>query len=426
VLGATVQLVIQVVAIAAVAWVAARILQALQQPAVIGHMLAGILLGASVLGLLAPSWQAALFPSASLPVLKLVGQVGVVAYMFVVGMRLDHGIVRAHARGAAWVAVSGAVVPLIAGLIFAAALVGDPRLFPPGHGELPGVLFLGAAMAVTAFPVMARIIDERGLTGTVVANIALSAGSFSDVTAWSLLAIVMATLASTATGALVTVAGAAAFVIVVAFPVRMALMRLAASNLPKRGPRIWPAVLVGLLLVAAAVWTEQIGIHPAFGAFVFGAVVPRSGLIGAWPERVSAISVPVLLPVYFAYSGLNTHLALVVQPDALLLTLCVIAVASVSKGVATAAAAHLAGIGARDSIAIGALMNARGLVELILLNTGLERGVITSTLFSMMVVMTLVTTIATSPVLSLVYRRHPTLGRDEVRDARDRVEVLRD
>jgi Kef-type K+ transport system membrane component KefB len=417
---------VQVALIAGVAHLAALALRRIHQPPVIGQMLAGILLGASALGLLAAPWQAALFPAGSLSMLKLLGQVGVVIYMFVVGMRLDHGFFDTHGRGAAAVSAAGVLVPLGAGVIFASLLVGDPKYFSAGRGPLPDILFLAAAMAVTAFPVMARIIDERGLTGTLVADIALVAGSFSDLIAWSLLAIVMSVLAATITGALVTFGGAVVFVAVVLGPVRLALRRLATSGLIRRGPPGWPVVLVGLLLVAAAIVTEQIGVHPAFGAFVLGAAVPKTGLVGAWPERVSRVSVPVLLPVYFAYSGLNTRLGLIGDGGVVLLTLAIIAVASLSKGVATTGAARLAGFTPRDSIAIGALMNARGLVELILLNTGLERGVITPTLFSAMVAMAVVTTLATSPVLSLVYRRRSLPPRHETDDAGDRVEVFRD
>ena len=419
-------LVIQVVVVALTAQVVARVLRRLDQPAVIGQMVAGILLGASVFGLFAGSWQGAVFPHSSLASLKLVGQVGLVAYMFYVGMSTAHGFLRAHVRGAVAVSVSGAAVPLVAAALFATLIVGDHRYFPARVGPFTAVLFFAAAMAVTAFPVMARIIDERRLNGTLVANISLAAGSVSDLIAWSLLAVVTSTLAATFTGALITIGGAAVFVLVALVPVRRLLHWLVASGAARHGPPGWTLVLVGGLLLIAAVVSERIGIHPAFGAFVLGAVVPREGLVGDWPARLAAFTVPVLLPVYFAYSGLNTRIALIGSLELVLVTVAIILVASLSKGVATGVAARLAGIGTREAIAIGALMNARGLVELILLNTGLERGVITPTLFSMMVGMALVTTVATSPVLRLLYPRGVPPAGHEARDPGDGVEVLRD
>lgn len=419
-----VQLILQLVAIVVTAQIAAFLLRYLGQPAVIGQLVAGIVLGASLFGVLAAPTQAALFPAGSLPVLKFVGLVGLVIYMFFVGFQVDHASLRGHARGAIAVAIAGVVVPLSAAALFALLIAGDHRFFPARVAPFTAVLFFAAAMAVTAFPVMARIIDDRHLNGTRIADVGLAAGSASDVIAWCLLAVVISSLAATFAGALITIAGAIAFVLVALVPVRRFLRMLVDSGTARRGPPGWCVLLVGLLLVVAAVMSERIGIHPAFGAFVLGAVVPRHGLVGRWPARLSALTVPLLLPVYFAYSGLNTRIGLISSLGLLLLTVAIIAVASISKGIASATAARLAGINTREAIAIGSLMNARGLVELVLLNTGLEKGVITPTLFSMLVVMAVVTTFATAPVLGLLYPRGTLPPSYKAGDPRDGVEVL--
>ena len=417
-------LLLQVAAITVTAQAVAYLLRRLGQPSVIGQLVAGIVLGASVFGILAAPLQAALFPAASLPVLKFVGQLGVVIYMFFIGFRMDHGSLRSHARGAVAVATAGAAVPLVSAGLFAILIAGDHRFFPARVAPFTAILFFAAAMAVTAFPVMARIIDDRHLNGTRIASIGLAAGSVSDVIAWCLLAVVLSSLAATAAGALITIGGAVAFVLIALLPIRRLLRMLVESGAARRGPRGWTVLLVALLLLLAAVVSEKIGIHPAFGAFVLGAVVPRDGLVGRWPARLSALTVPVLLPVYFAYSGLNTRIGLISSIGLILLTAVIIVVASVSKGVASATAARLAGISTREAVAIGSLMNARGLVELVLLNTGLEKGVITPTLFSILVAMAVVTTFATSPILGLLYPRGTLPPGHEARDSRDGVEVL--
>ncbi len=400
---------LQVAVILGLALVVARGLARLQQTAVVAQMIAGVLLGPSLLGLLLPGWQAALFPPASLSVLSGLGQVGVAIFMFGLGLEIDFGLVRRNARSAAAVGVGGVVVPLAVGALLGAWLVRDARLFPPLAHPWVGVVFFAAALAVTAFPVMAAIISERGLLGTAEATLCLVCGCFSDFAAWALLALVLAALAGTITHAALTLAGAATYVALVVWVVRPLLARVFARAEGDVGTR--DAVLMAVMFAGA--WsTELIGIHAAFGTFVMGAALPRSAALHGVLARLRPFVVAFLLPLYFTTSGLNVRVQLLGDGNLLLLTAVVVAVACASKGLVCAAAAKLTGRTTRQALAVGALMNARGLVELVILSIGLQHGVITPTLYAMMVVMTIVTTLAASPALRLVYgpARRPALG----------------
>lgn len=368
-------------------------------------MIAGLVLGPSVLGLLIPGWQQLVFPASSMGTLRNLGQVGLVLYMFVVGAELNHGLLRRHIKGATAVSLAGVAVPLAIGAAVAIPLAGDHRLFPVGVSPLTASLFFAASIAVTAFPVMARIIVERNLVGTLVANVALAAGSVSDAVAWCLLAVVVSTLSGTMVGVATTVGGALVFTGVVLVLVRPALRRLFGSSTHGAANASWPLAVLLIVVMLGAWATEAIGIHPAFGAFLIGAVTPRSELTAQLRAKITPLAAYLLLPLFFVYAGLNTSIGLVNSGDLLLLTVAVILVACGSKGVSCWLAARLAGYRARDAAAIGALMNARGLVELIILTTGLERGVITPTLFSIMVIMAVVTTVMASPALRLIYGR---------------------
>ncbi len=381
--------------------VVAYFLRRLDQPPVVGQMIAGILLGPSVLGLLIPGWQHLIFPASSMGVLRSLGQVGLVLYMFVVGSELNHSLLRRHIKGATAVSLAGVAVPLAIGVTVALPFAGDHRLFPAGVSPLTAALFFAAAISVTAFPVMARIIVERNLVGTVVANVALAAGSVSDAVAWCLLAAAVATLSGTPAGAALTIGGAIAFIAVVLTVVRPLLGRMLSASDSGNAARPLASILIVAMLGAWA--TEAIGIHPAFGAFLVGAVMPRSQLTAHLGARITPVATYLLLPLFFVYTGLNTRVGLVNSQYLVLLAVGVVVLACGSKGASCWLAARLAGYGARDAGAIGALMNARGLIELIILTAALERNVITPTLFSIMVVMAVVTTVMASPALRLLY-----------------------
>jgi Kef-type K+ transport system membrane component KefB len=393
---------LQIAVILAVSIGVGRLLARAQQPAVVAQMIAGVMLGPSLFGLLLPHWQSALFPRASIPVLGGLGQVGVAIYMFGVGFEIDFGFVKRNLRSAAAVGFGGVVVPLAVGALLGAYLVHDARLFPPLAQPWVAVVFFAAAMAVTAFPVMAAIIGERGLFGTAVADLCLVCGCFSDFAAWSLLALVLAALLGNMAAASVTLAGAAAYVAVVVLVVRPLLARVFRDFAGDEAGG-WRDVVLMTLMFAGAWSTELIGIHAAFGTFVMGAAMPRVAALGSAQERLRPFVVAFLLPLYFTSSGLNTRVDLLGNGNLAFLTVLVVFVACTSKGVVCAVAAKLTGRSTRQALAIGALMNARGLVELVILSIGLQHGVITPTLYAMMVVMTIVTTIAASPLLRLVY-----------------------
>lgn len=397
------QLFLELAAIIAVSFAAGQVVRWLQQPPVIGQMVAGIVLGPSLFGLVATHWQSVILPSTTMGILKQLGVVGLVFYMFAVGLRMDHGFLRGHVRGAMSVSIVGVVLPLLVGGLIGATAVTDARLIPPGIDHFTAILFVAAAMSVTAFPVMARIIEERGLRGTAPANVALAAGSVADVVAWSLLAIVLSRVSGTFQQAATTIGGTVIFIAVAWFVVRP-LLRWVSTIKATSSDGTWPIVITLVTLMMAAAFTDLIGIHPVFGAFVIGAVAPRDGVIGKLADRLAQVSVAVFLPVYFVYSGLKTQIGLINGPDVLMITVLIVFAASASKGIGCWAAARLAGHPMRDAAAIGALMNARGLVELILLNIGLDRGVITPTLFSIMVAMAVLTTVTTSPVLFILTR----------------------
>jgi Kef-type K+ transport system membrane component KefB len=380
-----------------------RLLARAQQPAVVAQMIAGVMLGPSLFGLLLPDWQNALFPRASIPVLSGLGQVGVAIYMFGVGFEIDFAFVKSHLRSAAAVGFGGVVFPLAVGALLGAYLVHDTRLFPPLAHPWVAVMFFAAAVAVTAFPVMAAIISERGLLGTAVADLCLVCGCFSDLAAWSLLALVLAALAGNMSGASVTLIGAVVYVLAVVFVVRPLLERVFARAEGDDHGMPWRDVVLMTVMFAGAWSTELIGIHAAFGTFVMGAAMPRIASLGSVQERLRPFVVAFLLPLYFTSSGLATRVDLLNNGSLIFLTLLIVFVACTSKGVVCAAAAKLTGRTTQQALAVGALMNARGLVELVILSIGLQHGVITPTLYAMMVVMTIVTTIAASPALRWIY-----------------------
>lgn len=387
--------------------------RAIGQPAVVGEIVGGVLLGPSCLGWVAPGASAALFPPAAMPVLATVSEWGIVFFMFLVGLEIDPAHLRGQGRLATLTAQAGILAPFAGGCLLALGLYG--RHAPPGMPFGAFALFLGAAMAVTAFPVLARILIERDLLRTRVGALAIVCAAANDVSAWCLLAfVVAAATSSTIAGALHTVALTLGYLATMAFAVRPLLARLA-PQLAREGGRLSQNVLalVFLLVLASGLATAAIGVHAVFGAFVLGAVLPKDVLFTReLVEKVEDFAVVLLLPVYFAFTGLRTQLGLVSAAGWVDVAL-VIGVATVGKAGGTLAAARLGGLGWREAVALGALMNTRGLVELVLLNIGLDLGVIAPPLFAILVVMAVVTTVMTTPLLALVFprgRAHPELA----------------
>ena len=372
-------------------------------------MIAGVVMGPSLFGLLFPDLQAQIFPKASLTITYAVAQIGIVLYMFLIGVEFDVDLIRSRLRSAASVSLAGILTPFALGSVLALALLGDHTYFTQGVGRWEAMLFLGAAMSITAFPMLARIIYERGLTGTSLGTLALAAGSMDDAAAWCILAFVLASFKSDASIAVFAVGGGvlyAAFVIVVG----RRLLRRLGPRVEGEGAISGPMLSFVLTLLMLCAWvTDAIGIYAVFGAFILGTAMPRGLFAREIQHHLEPLTTNFLLPLFFVYSGLNTRLGLVDTPQLWGVALVILLVACFGKGVACWLAARLNGEDNREALAIGTLMNARGLMELILLNIGLERGVITPTLFTIMVIMAIVTTLAASPVFEFVYRRrrHP-------------------
>jgi len=378
----------------------------LGQPQVVGEMIAGVFLGPSLLGFIFPGAQQMLFPKESLKVLYVGAQLGVGLYMFLVGVEFDVVTFRSRARSAAWVSSAGMLAPFVLGAALAIALIKIPGLFSEKATLLEAMLFLGAAMSITAFPMLARIIYERGLTGTPLGTLALAAGAIGDAGAWCVLAIVLASFGAGPTVAIKAIGGGVLYAVLVLTVGRKLLQRLGAAA--EKSGSVSPALLaVTLMLFMLAVWvTDSIGIHAVFGGFLLGIAMPRGFFARELQRQLEPFAVVFLLPMFFTFSGLNTRLDMVNNPQMLLIAVAVIAAACLGKGGACWAAARLNGEDNRTALAVGTLMNSRGLMELIIINIGLQKGVIQPALFSVMVLMAIVTTLMASPMFEWVYGRH--------------------
>jgi Kef-type K+ transport system membrane component KefB len=394
-------LLLQIVVIVAAARGVGALFARFGQPPVIGEMLAGILLGPSFFGLLAPHTQAALFPASSMGALRMLSQIGVIVFMFVVGIDLDVAHLRQRSHAAVLVSHASIVVPFFLGTGFALFVYRD--LAPPGVPFNAFALFLGIAMSITAFPVLARILEERGLAGTSLGATAIACAAVDDVTAWCLLALVVAIVkASALTGALATMALTLAFIAAMLLLVKPLVARLIRPHAADetRAKALLAGVLTFLFLSALA--TETIGIHALFGAFLAGVAMPAYPSVRDFlKNRLESFSAVVLLPLFFAFTGLRTQVGLLADSTGWLLCLALIAVAIVGKLGGSMLAARVAGMGWGESFALGALMNTRGLVELIVLNLGYDLGILSPRIFAMMVLMALTTTFATGPLLAL-------------------------
>jgi len=379
------------------------LLRRIGQPHVVGEMLAGILLGPSLFGLLAPSAAAALFPPQGFALLGSLSQVGMVLYMFLVGMDLDTSALREKSGAALLTSHTSIAVPFALGTALALGLY--HRFAPPGVAFVPFALFLGAALSVTAFPVLARILAEKDMLRAPLGALALSAAAVDDVTAWTILAAITVYVRSAGAEAVpwTSLAGLGVFVAAGYF-LRRPLRRSVARAFARAGTMTQGqiAVLVGLALAGALV-TELLGVHALFGAFFVGlTLASERRLAEAARERLESALVVVLVPLYFAFTGLRTRLDLLVGPDLWGWAIAIIGVAVAGKLGGSALAARLSGVPGRDALVLGALLNTRGLMELVILNIGLDLGVLSLELFSIMVLMAFTTTLMTSPLLSLL------------------------
>jgi Kef-type K+ transport system membrane component KefB len=371
------------------------------QPQVIGEMIAGILLGPSLLGLIWPESMTFLFPPQSMGALGLLSQVGVVVFMFVVGMGVDLGHLREKAHEAVLVSHASIVAPFFMGAAFSLLIY---RSYAPSDiGFTAFALFMSVAMSITAFPVLARILDERGLTHTHLGNTAIACAAVDDVTAWCILAIVIAIVgAAGLASAALTIFLTVVFIAFMLFVIKPRAARMVTGDLEGDARGRGPTAVVLMFVFASALLTEVIGIHALFGAFLAGVVMPQhGGLRKVLTERLGGFASSFLLPLFFAFTGLRTQIGLLNDWSSALVCVGVIAVAVAGKLGGTMLAAHWAGMSRHDSLSLGILMNTRGMVELIVLNIGYDLGILGPRIFSMMVIMAITTTFMTGPLLSL-------------------------
>jgi Kef-type K+ transport system membrane component KefB len=383
----------------AVGWAAKRFLG---QPQVVGEMIAGVILGPSLFGLLAPDLQHMLFPKESKTVLYVGAQMGVGLYMFLVGTTFNSAHFKSNAKSAAAVSLSGMAAPFLVAFAIAPWLL-SLNLFGKGITGLQAALFMGAAISITAFPMLARIIHERGLSKTPLGTLSLSAGAIDDAGAWTVLAIVLATFGGGPMVAIKAIGGGGAFVL---FMVTLGPKLLAPlGRMAEREGKLTPTLLgiVMMLFMLCAYAMDAVGIHAVFGGFILGTVLPRGVLTREIKKQLEPFAVIVLLPMFFTFSGLNTQLTMVNSFGLVAVTLVILAGSILAKGGACYLAARLTGQDNATAFGIGALMNARGLMELIIINIGLQKGVIGPALFSMLVLMAIITTLMASPMFELLY-----------------------
>ncbi|MDP9185886.1 MAG: cation:proton antiporter, partial [Verrucomicrobiota bacterium] len=361
----------------------------LGQPQVVAEMLAGVLLGPSLFGLLWPEAQHWLFPWDTTQQMRdtqsylfPASQLGLALYMFVVGMEFRVDIVQRRLKSSIAVSVAGMVTPFVLGAGLAWILFHHTESFPKKTSLAEAMLFLGASMCITAFPMLARIIHFKRLTGTTMGTVALGAGAIDDATAWCLLAVVLASFEHNWSHALVNISGGIGYVAFALLIVRPMLVR-AKAWLVEDGALTEAGLVVGLVLMALGAWfTDLIGLHAVFGAFVMGAAMPRGVVARDIVARIQPLTVALLLPLFFTYSGLNTKISLLNTGFLWLMCGAILFAAVVGKGVACWVAARATGIANREALGIGTLMNARGLMELIIINIGLQRGIISEGLFA--------------------------------------------
>jgi len=357
------------------------------QPAVIGEIAAGILLGPSAFGYLAPNAFAFVFPAASIPALQSLSQIGLILFMFLVGLEFAPELVRERKRTVVVISHVSIIVPFLLGTALAVYL--HPRVSDPGVTFRSFALFLGTAMSITAFPVLARILEERQMLRTKLGTTAIGCAAVDDVTAWCILAfVVMLVRAGNLSALAIKLALLAIYVVAMIFVVRPLLAK--------------PSLTAALILALASAWiTEQLGIHALFGAFLAGAIMPRDETLARQMQGISVI----FLPLFFAVTGLRTNIGLLHTPALWFCCALVLAVAIAGKLGGATLSAVTVGFNWRDATAIGILMNTRGLMEMVVLNIGLDIGVVSRPLFTMIVIMALVTTAMTAPLLDRVVLR---------------------
>ncbi|WP_422755770.1 cation:proton antiporter [Micromonospora sp. WMMD708] len=387
----------------AVAWLLGRV----GQPAVVSEMLAGVLLGPSLLGFVLPDVKDALFPTALLPVLYVVGQVGLVLFMFQAGYAFSAHRVTGLAGTAGLVSLAGVTAPLVLGVGLVLVTADAVPMRAEGTSIGVSAAFVGVALAITAFPMLARIITERGHAGTRHGTLSLASGAIDDMVAWIMLAVVLAFASGRAGPAVVTAGGAVLFALVLWLCGRRVTTALMTSSRLNDSARVLGTVA---LLFLVAWYTDEIGLYAVFGAFAVGVVMPHNENTDRVVDTLTPVAATVFLPLFFTYSGLRTEFGLLGSPPVLLFAAACVTAAIVGKFGACWAAARLRGESQGVALRVGALMNARGLMQLIALNVGLEAGIVNASLFTVLVLVALITTMMTTPLLSWIERREARRG----------------
>lgn len=402
------QILLQLVIILVVAQFCSFVCRKLGQPQVIGEILAGLLLGPSLLGLLWPGFSKWIFPLSTLPTLQTLGDIGLIFYMFTLGSRLDIQLLRKQSSQVMGNSLASILLPLVLGGVLAFMLF--PDLAGSKATFVSFILVLGTSLAITAFPVLARILVERRMLNTEIGTLALAGAMVNDVVAWCLLAIVVATIHAAGLLSILTLLGVLALYTLVMFFVVRPLLLWIDQRWHK--PQAMFVLIITLLLLSAYV-TNLLGIHPVFGAFIMGMIVPRRANLAEYLRGIDRFNQYLFLPLYFVFSGLRTQIGLIDAPGLWLICLLILLIACVSKIAGGMLGTRLTGVSWRDSLGVGVLMNTRGLVELIVLNIALDLGVLSPALFAMLVIMALLTTMFTSPALSLLGYRNRTAAQDE-------------
>lgn len=407
------QLLLAIAVVVAACKAAGWLLRRINQPRVIGEIAAGIVLGPSVLGAAWPAGASALIPSAIMPQLNALAQVGVVLFVFLTGLEVNTRLLRGRGHLSVVVSHVSIAVPFVLGV--GLAVVAYAKFAPEGVGYLAFALFMGVSLSVTALPVLVRILKDTGMFRSEVGVVALTCAVVDDVTAWCLLALVVALVtASSLAGVLLNIGLAVVLTGFLFLVVKPLMVKFVARTEPATLRRFAPLALVGVMLCAMA--TEWIGVHAMFGAFIFGLVIPRGNAVESWlHDNTGGLTTSLMLPLFFAFSGLRTDIGLLAA-DATLWLWCgaILMIAVLGKLGGAAIAARSVGESWNRSLQIGSLMNCRGLTELIVLNVGLDLGVLSPTMFTMLMLVALVSTAMTSPLTMWLGRRDRTpAGADE-------------
>lgn len=415
------QIVVILLAVRIFGWLCKKI----GQPTVIGEIIAGVVLGPSLLGLYFPHISGTLFPVESLGNIQFLSQVGLVLFMFIIGMELDLKTIKSRANDAVLISHASIIFPFALGLLLAYFIYEE---FTHHHTHFASfALFMGIAMSITAFPVLARIVHERGINKTPLGGIIITCAAIDDITAWCILAGVIAIVkAGSFTSAIFIILSAIAYVIIMFKVVRPFLQRIAETQVSKRMVSKSSMAIFFIILFLSAYISEIIGIHALFGAFLAGVVMPpKMNFRNLVTQRIEDVALTLLLPLFFVYTGLRTEIGLLNSWHLWGVCLIIILVAITGKFLGSSLAARFVGTSWKDSLTIGALMNTRGLMELVVLNIGLDLGILTPEVFAMMVVMALTTTFMTSPMLSLIeriFKKKPSAN-DEPEQKKHRVLV---